>query len=64
MAQQRSQHWYGGDDRNAFIHRAWMRRGRANVLARLESAGRLLPAAGPLAVVSRQPRVAENADGY
>ncbi len=27
VAQQRSQHWYGGDDRNAFIHRAWMRRG-------------------------------------
>ena len=24
---QRSQHWYGGTDRNAFIHRAWMRRG-------------------------------------
>ena len=27
MAKQRSQHWYGGDDRDAFIHRAWMRRG-------------------------------------
>jgi dihydroxy-acid dehydratase len=27
VAQQRSQHWYGGDDRNAYIHRAWMRRG-------------------------------------
>jgi len=24
---QRSQQWYGGNDRNAFIHRAWMRRG-------------------------------------
>jgi dihydroxy-acid dehydratase len=23
----RSQHWYAGDDRDAFIHRAWMRRG-------------------------------------
>ena len=23
----RSSHWYGGDDRNAYIHRAWMRRG-------------------------------------
>lgn len=23
----RSQQWYGGDDRNAYIHRAWMRRG-------------------------------------
>jgi dihydroxy-acid dehydratase len=23
----RSQAWYGGDDRDAFIHRAWMRRG-------------------------------------
>jgi dihydroxy-acid dehydratase len=27
VAQQRSQHWYGGDGRDAFIHRAWMRRG-------------------------------------
>ena len=27
MAQRRSQRWYGGDDRNAYIHRAWMRRG-------------------------------------
>ena len=23
----RSQQWYGGDDRNSYIHRAWMRRG-------------------------------------
>lgn len=23
----RSTHWYAGDDRNAYIHRAWMRRG-------------------------------------
>ena len=23
----RSQHWYAGDDRDGFIHRAWMRRG-------------------------------------
>ena len=23
----RSQQWYGGTDRNAYIHRAWMRRG-------------------------------------
>jgi dihydroxy-acid dehydratase len=23
----RSQQWYGGDDRNAYLHRAWMRRG-------------------------------------
>lgn len=23
----RSSHWYAGDDRNAYIHRAWMRRG-------------------------------------
>ena len=23
----RSAQWYGGDDRNAYIHRAWMRRG-------------------------------------
>ena len=27
MAEQRSQQWYAGDDRNAYIHRAWMRRG-------------------------------------
>ncbi|HUG85095.1 MAG TPA: dihydroxy-acid dehydratase, partial [Euzebya sp.] len=27
MAQQRSQQWYAGQDRNAYIHRAWMRRG-------------------------------------
>ncbi|CAN5482099.1 IlvD/Edd family dehydratase [soil metagenome] len=27
MTQRRSQHWYGGEDRNAYIHRAWMRRG-------------------------------------
>ncbi|MGI8434983.1 MAG: dihydroxy-acid dehydratase [Nocardioidaceae bacterium] len=27
MAEQRTHRWYGGDDRNAFIHRAWMRRG-------------------------------------
>ena len=26
-AQLRSAQWYGGDDRNAYIHRAWMRRG-------------------------------------
>jgi dihydroxy-acid dehydratase len=27
MTELRSTNWYGGDDRNAFIHRAWMRRG-------------------------------------
>jgi dihydroxy-acid dehydratase len=27
VAEQRSQQWYGGSDRNAYIHRAWMRRG-------------------------------------
>jgi dihydroxy-acid dehydratase len=27
MAGQRSSQWYGGTDRNAYIHRAWMRRG-------------------------------------
>ncbi len=27
MAELRSSEWYGGDDRNAYIHRAWMRRG-------------------------------------
>ena len=27
MATLRSDEWYAGDDRNAYIHRAWMRRG-------------------------------------
>jgi dihydroxy-acid dehydratase len=27
MAESRSAQWYGGTDRNAYIHRAWMRRG-------------------------------------
>jgi dihydroxy-acid dehydratase len=27
MPTQRSSHWYAGSDRNAYIHRAWMRRG-------------------------------------
>jgi len=27
MATLRSAQWYGGDDRNSYIHRAWMRRG-------------------------------------
>jgi dihydroxy-acid dehydratase len=27
VAEQRSQQWYRGTDRNAYIHRAWMRRG-------------------------------------
>ncbi|MEZ3161694.1 IlvD/Edd family dehydratase [Microbacterium sp. BWT-B31] len=27
MSEQRSSQWYAGDDRNAYIHRAWMRRG-------------------------------------
>ena len=27
MAERRSTQWYGGTDRNAYIHRAWMRRG-------------------------------------
>lgn len=27
MAQLRSAQWYSGDDRNSYIHRAWMRRG-------------------------------------
>ena len=27
MAEQRSAQWYAGNDRNAYIHRAWMRRG-------------------------------------
>src|SRR5215470_16499523 len=28
--QRRSAQWYGGDDRNSYIHRAWMRRGLPN----------------------------------
>src|SRR6476619_3615490 len=27
MPELRSSEWYAGDDRNAYIHRAWMRRG-------------------------------------
>src|SRR3954454_11082318 len=27
MVERRSAQWYGGDDRNSYIHRAWMRRG-------------------------------------
>ena len=27
MPELRSTQWYGGDDRNSYIHRAWMRRG-------------------------------------
>ena len=30
MARLRSDEWYGGRDRNAYIHRAWMRRGLPN----------------------------------
>ena len=30
MSSYRSSHWYAGDDRNGYIHRAWMRRGLPN----------------------------------
>src|SRR6202049_773219 len=30
VVRQRSAQWYGGTDRNAYIHRAWMRRGLPN----------------------------------
>jgi dihydroxy-acid dehydratase len=30
VPEQRSAQWYGGTDRNAYIHRAWMRRGLPN----------------------------------
>lgn len=43
---------------------AHIERLRSSVLARLESAGPLLPVADPLAVVSRQWQAAEPADGY
>ena len=43
---------------------AHIERLRANVLARLESAGSLLPVADPLAVVTRQQSPVETVDGY
>jgi GntR family transcriptional regulator, rspAB operon transcriptional repressor len=43
---------------------AHIERLRANVLARLESAGSLLPVADPLAVVARQQSPVETVDGY
>jgi dihydroxy-acid dehydratase len=30
MSSKRSSQWYGGNDRNSYIHRAWMRRGLPN----------------------------------
>jgi len=30
VGERRSAQWYGGNDRNSYIHRAWMRRGLAN----------------------------------
>ena len=30
MSSHRSSHWYAGNDRNGYIHRAWMRRGLPN----------------------------------
>ena len=30
MTDLRSNHWYGGNDRDGFLHRAWMRRGAPN----------------------------------
>jgi DNA-binding GntR family transcriptional regulator len=43
---------------------AHIERMRTNVLARLQSAGSLLPGPDPLAAVSRQPPAAVTADGY
>ena len=37
---QRSAQWYAGDDRNAYIHRAWMRRGAARRRVRRPAAHR------------------------
>jgi DNA-binding GntR family transcriptional regulator len=52
-----------GEVLSAAVH-AHIERLRGSVLARLESAGPLLPAADPLASVKRPAPAAESADGY
>ena len=52
-----------GEVLSAAVH-AHIERLRGSVLARLESAGPLLPAADPLASVKRPAPAAEAADGY
>jgi dihydroxy-acid dehydratase len=60
MRERRSQHWYAGTDRNAYLHRAWMRRGLPNdafdgrpQIAIADTASDLVPCNAHLAEVSR-----------
>jgi dihydroxyacid dehydratase/phosphogluconate dehydratase len=54
----RSTQWYHGDDRSAYIHRAWMRRGRVLLGGCDKTIPSLLMAAAPVdlpgSVVSRE----------
>ncbi len=58
----RSAHWYGGDDRNGYIHRAWMRRGvpsdgfRRPQIAIANTASDLTPCNSHLGEVARSVR--------
>jgi len=59
----RSAQWYGGDDRNAYIHRAWMRRGGPSdafagrpQIAIANTASDLTPCNAHLAEVARSVR--------
>ncbi len=59
----RSSEWYGGDDRNAYIHRAWMRRGLPSDafsgrphIAIANTASDLTPCNAHLAEVARSVR--------
>lgn len=64
VAQLRSAGWYGGDDRNAYIHRAWMRRGfpsdafegRRPQIAIANTASDLTPCNSHLTEVARSVR--------
>jgi dihydroxy-acid dehydratase len=60
MRERRSQHWYAGTDRNAYLHRAWMRRGLPDdafdgrpQIAIADTASALVPCNAHLADVSR-----------
>ena len=60
MRERRSQHWYAGTDRNAYIHRAWMRRGIPDAafdgrphIAIANTASQLVPCNTHLVEVSR-----------
>ncbi len=58
----RSAHWYGGDDRNGYIHRAWMRRGvpsdgfRRPQIAIANTASDLTPCNSHLGEIARSVR--------